>query len=263
MQRRAAYNSSLVKRLAPLLGLLALATTAAAQTASGPVSFNAGERMEYVVSYGIIPAGTMTLEMAGLETYAGQPAYHATFRAQSNRAVSFLYELTSTEESWFDARELYSLRYRRVSTEKGKTRERDYRFDQERHLRIEAGGEVKPTSPRAVDQLAVLYYLRALPLAPGKSFILRNQADPDNNPLKLRVLKQERIKVPGGTFDTYVLDLDVKTDSGVFKKGGENRVWVTRDDRHVPVRIASKIGLGSFQAELVDYVSGRPVDFAR
>ncbi|MDX1660573.1 MAG: DUF3108 domain-containing protein, partial [Gemmatimonadota bacterium] len=49
-----------------------------------------------------------------------------------------------------------------------------------------------------------------------------------------------------------VLDLDVKSDSGVFKKGGENRIWVTADERKIPVKISSKIGLGAFQAELVD-----------
>lgn len=249
--------------LSPLVALLSLAATAGAQSASTPVSFNAGERIEYAVSYGVIPAGSMSIEIAGVETLAGRPVYHAVFRAKSNRAVSFVFDLATTEESWFDARDLTSLRYRRVSTERGKTREKDVRFDQERQLMIEADGETKPASPRAVDQLAMMYYLRSLPFAMGKSFVLHNQADPDDNPLRVRVLKQERVRVARGTYDTWVLDLDVKTDSGMFKKGGENRVWVTSDERRIPVKITSKVGLGSFQAELVDYAAGRPVDFAR
>ena len=93
--------------------------------------------------------------------------------------------------------------------------------------------------------------------------MLRNQADPNDNPLTIEVLKQERIKVPAGSFDTYVLDLDVTTDGGLFKKGGENRIWVTTDARHVPVKISSRIGVGSFEAELVDYARGAPVTSAR
>lgn len=246
-----------------ILGLLLAVPSATAQNGTATAPFYPGERMEYAVSYGVIPAGTMWMEIKGIETYEARAAYHIVAGARSNRAVSFLYELASHEESWLDARELYSLRYRRVTIENEKTREKDVRFDQERHLRIESDGTTEPASPRAVDQLAMIYYLRTLPLEVGKAYRIQNQADPDDNPLTLRVLKKERIKVPGGAFDTYVLDLEVKTDSGVFKKGGENRVWVTSDARHVPVKIASKVGLGSFQAELVDYTRGRPVDFAR
>jgi len=53
--------------------------------------------------------------------------------------------------------------------------------------------------------------------------------------------------------NAVVVDIDVKTNNGVFRKGGENRIWVTADARRIPVRISSKIGLGSFKAELVDY----------
>lgn len=242
---------------------LAFAAPLAGQTAPPQVPFAPGERLEYSVSYGVIPAGSMTIRVAGLEEYAGRPAYHFVFEAKSNRAISFLYDLATREESWFDARELYSLRYRRVMVENDEENEKDVRFDQARHLRIENNGEAKPASPRAVDQIAMMYYLRTLPARVGATYILRNQADPNDNPITARILKRERIRVPGGTFDTYVVDLDVKTDSGIFKKGGENRIWVTADSRRIPVKFSSKVGVGSFQAELVDYTPGRPVDFAR
>ena len=249
-----------MSNLAALLAFVVSTVPMVGQTARTAPPFHPGERMEYAVSYGPIPAGSMTIEIAGLENLSGRSAYHAVFRAQSNRAVSYLYELNSREDTWFDARELYSLRYRRTMQENDKTREKDVRFDQARNLRIESNGdsnETKPASPRAVDQLAMMYYLRTLPIAAGKSFVLRNQADPDDNPLTIRILKQERIRVPAGTFDTFVIDLDVKTDSGVFKKGGENRIWITTDARHVPVKITSRLGIGSFSAELVEYERGR------
>jgi hypothetical protein len=70
------------------------------------------------------------------------------------------------------------------------------------------------------------------------------------------VVKRERVKVPAGTFDTWVVELGLETDSGVFKKGGDNRLWLTTDARHLPVKISSKVGLGNFQAELVSYEPG-------
>lgn len=219
--------------------------------------------MEYSVRYGVVPAGTLEIRIEELDTVAGRPAYHFIFTAESNKAISYVYDINSVEESWFDAREFYSLRYKRRSTENDRTRFKEYAFDHDRNLRIEPDGDAEPTSPRAVDQVAMFYYVRLLPLEPGSKFVLRNQADPDDNPLTVTVVKKERIKVPAGSYDTYVLDLDVKTDGGLFKKGGENRIWVTADALHVPVRISSKIGLGSFQAELVDYARGAPVPSAR
>jgi hypothetical protein len=257
------------RTLLPLLAILALALPAAtspagAQTAAiRSAPFYPGESMEYAVGYGRLPAGSLEIGIEDLDTLDGRPAYHIVFQAASNQAISYLYDINSREESWFDAREFYSLRYLRQSTENDKTRTKEYTFDQRRQVRIEPDGDVSPASPRAVDQVAMFYYVRLLPLEAGAKFVLRNQADPDDNPLTIEVLKRERIKVPAGTFDAFVLDLDVKTDGGLFKKGGENRIWVTTDARHVPVKISSKVGIGSFEAELVDYARGAPVSSAR
>jgi hypothetical protein len=251
-----------------LLPALAVALAAAAPVVGQTTSirsapFYPGESMEYAVGYGRLPAGSLEIGIDKLDTLHGRPAYHIVFRAASNQAISYIYDINSREESWFDAREFYSLRYRRESTENDKTRTKEYVFDQQRQVRIEPDGDTSPASPRAVDQVAMFYYVRLLPLEPGAEFVLRNQADPDDNPLTIEVLKRERVKVPAGTFDTFVLDLDVKTDGGLFKKGGENRIWVTTDSRHIPVKISSKVGLGSFEAELVDYARGAPVSSAR
>lgn len=239
-----------------ILALLAIVAATPTYAQNGHSSlpetpFRSGERLEYSVGYGPLPAGTMTVAVAGLTRYEGKPAYHIVFEAETNKAVSFVYELDTREESWFDAQRFHSLRYTKRAMEEGKERTRDYRFDQERNLRIEPDGETKPASPRAVDQLAFMYYIRLLPLEAGAKFVLNNAADPADNPVTVRVLKKERVKVPAGTYEAWVLDLDITSDSGVFKKGGENRVWMTADGRKIPVKISSKIGLGSFQAQLV------------
>lgn len=256
-----------MKRIAPILALVALglAPPVSAQTAAGirTAPFFPGESMEYAVQYGVLPAGTLEIGIDKLDTLYGRPAYHIVFRAASNRTISYIYDIASVEESWFDAGEFYSLRYKRESTENDRTRIKEYVFDQQRQVRVEPDGDVSPASPRAVDQVAMFYYVRLLPLEAGARFVLRNQADPDDNPLTINVLKRERVRVPAGSFDAYVLDLDVTTDGGLFKKGGENRIWVTADSRHVPVKISSKVGLGSFEAALVDYARGAPIPSAR
>jgi hypothetical protein len=244
-----------------LLALLA-AVPASGQTRVAndrEMAFRPGERLEYAVSYGPVPAGSMELRVVELAPLGDRTAYHFASEVESNRAVSYVYEIESREEAWLDADRLHSLKYRRDSVENDKPRDRDYTFDQDRHVRVDADGKARPTSANAVDQLSMIYYLRLLPFDQGSRFTLRNQADPDDNPLTVRVLKRERLKVPAGTFDTWVVELGLQTDSGVFKKGGDNRLWLTTDARHLPVKISSKIGLGNFVAELVKYEPGKAI----
>lgn len=255
-----------MKRFLSNLGVLALmlvptpahAQTSQADTATA-LAFRPGEELTYQVAYGIVPAGSWRLRVEELGEFEGRPAYHFVSKVESNESVSVIYELESAEEAWFDATELHSLMYTRRSIENDKPRNRDYRFDQEQNLRITANGDTKPASPRAVDQLSIMYFIRLLPFEPGAKFALRNLADPEDNPLRIQVLKKERVKVPAGTFETYVLKLDFKTNQGVFKKGGENLLWVTADDRHMPIKLSSKIGLGKFRAELIEFSAGKAI----
>lgn len=242
--------------LLALSGTLAAAPASAQNGSGGAPPFAPGERIVYSVTYGIVPAGTMEVQVAGIERVADRPAYHFVMDARSNRAVSTLYEIAAHEESWFDVAHHRSLRYSRRNVENDETRTKEVRFDPAtRTATVTQRGETvtEATSPEAVDQLAFIYYLRMLDFRPGARFVLQNQVDPDENPISIRVLKRERVRVPAGTYDAWVLSLDFRTDSGVFKKGGENRIWVSADERRVPVRITSKVGIGSFQAEMIEY----------
>jgi hypothetical protein len=221
-----------MKRFLSNLGVLALTlvpTTAHAQTSSADtataLAFGPGEELTYQVAYGVVPAGSWWLRVEELGEFEGRPAYRFVSKVESNKGISVIYQLDSTEEAWFDATELYSLKYTRQSIENDKPRDRDYRFDQQQNLRITATGDT----------------------------------DPEDNPLGIQVLKKERVKVPAGTFETYLLKLDFKTNHGMFKKGGENLIWVTADDRHMPVKLSSKMGLGKFRAELVEFSAGRTI----
>ena len=48
------------------------------------------------------------------------------------------------------------------------------------------------------------------------------------------------------------MEPDTKDLAGVFKKskGAKLFIWVTKDAQHLPVKISSKVFIGSFTAEL-------------
>ncbi len=56
-----------------------------------------------------------------------------------------------------------------------------------------------------------------------------------------------------GTYDTYLIEAEIKQVDGVFEKSknAKIQVWVTEDRRRMPVKIKSKVVVGSFAGELV------------
>jgi hypothetical protein len=69
----------------------------------------------------------------------------------------------------------------------------------------------------------------------------------------LRVTGRETITVPAGTFETLVLEPDMKNVEGVFskKQRAKIKLWVTNDGSRLLVQMKSKAIVGSFVAELV------------
>ena len=99
------------------------------------MAFKPGETLRFAVSYGPVPAGSMELRVVERATLGERPAYHFASEVESNRAVSYVYQIESREEAWLDADRLHSLKYRRDAVEKGwehayrdrKKKKRNYR----------------------------------------------------------------------------------------------------------------------------------------
>ena len=55
-------------------------------------------------------------------------------------------------------------------------------------------------------------------------------------------------------YDAFLIEPEIEHISGVFKKSKKAKIqiWLTADERRIPLRIKSKVAVGSFVADLVD-----------
>jgi hypothetical protein len=69
----------------------------------------------------------------------------------------------------------------------------------------------------------------------------------------VRTGESDYISVPAGKYKAVGTTPEMKNLSGVFKKSPDGilRVWYTVDNRRIPVKISSKVIVGSFTASLV------------
>lgn len=101
------------------------------------------------------------------------------------------------------------------------------------------------------DMISGFYYLRNQQLEVGRPVELYLFDSNQYIPTTVEVLRKEHLKLPGfRNADTLVVHPILKTD-GFFHSTGEILVWLTDDDKKVPVKVEAQISLGKVTAELV------------
>ncbi len=128
-------------------------------------------------------------------------------------------------------------------------------YDQVRHTMTRQHNDEKPfemgVPPFTQDIISCFYYFRLLPFEEGKTYEIPTQSSGQNYHLYVKVLGREKVTVPAGTFDCFRVKPLVKKDT-VFRTKEAIDIWVTADDRHMPVRVQTGLVIGSISADLLD-----------
>jgi len=216
------------------------------------VPFGPGERMEYDVKFGALRVGNAHMEVVGLETLRGRPVWHTAFWVQGG---NFLYRVNDAYESWMDAETLSSLRFVQELEEGGKDTERKFEIYPERSIFVQTSKKPpkeEESVSRPLDDGSFLYFIRTIPLTVGRTYDFDRYFRPDRNPVRIRVMRKERISVPAGTFDAIVLQPVIKT-KGIFSENGHAEIWLSDDDRRIMLQLKSKLSFGSLSLYLKSY----------
>jgi len=105
-------------------------------------------------------------------------------------------------------------------------------------------------TPITFDSLSCFFFARLQDLEIGKSFYIDVFDGKRLHNTEVKVLRREELKTDVGTFKTILIMPLLKTN-GIFSKTGELYIWLTDDERHIPVKMKSKVKIGSITAKLV------------
>lgn len=224
---------------------------------AGPekLPFKVGEEIEYTISWQMVPAGRATFKVMDYTAVDGQRAWHFVLEARSRPFIDFFYKIRDRLESLANDSFTRSMLYKK--TQKGKADKAVVvRFDWENKKATYSNfGGKRPSidiPDNTFDPLSSFYKLRTLdlelagdnardqlffPVTDGKRCFIQ----------KGTIVRKERLTLASGTYDTCLLIPQVKHFSGVFKKSDNPtvKVWVSDDERQVPVRIKVKVVIGS------------------
>ncbi len=238
-----------------ILRALLLAVTALLPTTSDTppkVPFGVGERMEYEVRFGPVKVGNGHMEVVSIENIRGRPAWHTAFWVQGG---TFFYKVNDVNESWIDTATFSSLRFVQQLEEGSKDRERHFEIYPERSVFYETTKKNKEEKSvrQPLDDGSFLYFIRTIPLNVGETYEFNRYFRPDRNPVRIKVLRRERVTVPAGTFNAIVIRPIIKT-KGIFSENGRAEIWLSDDSRRIMLQLKSQLSIGSLNLFLRSYL---------
>ena len=235
--------------------------TLPAQDASGggTRSFQVGERLTYEITWLNILAGTAVMEVEDEGKVGDRPLAKLVTTAQSSPMVTKFYPVDNRVESLVDPATLQSDRMTFRRREGKRKNDFEYTFHhREGTVTVTKDGETETLAipPDTLDIISCLYHVRTtLPLKPGSSLVMNVHHDKKNYKLNVRVEEVESIEGSWGKSEAARV-LVIMPFQGIFLNQGNIKVWLTTDDRKIPLRMKAKVIIGSVVADLVGGIPG-------
>ena len=248
-----------MRKISIVIALTLMLMCASLATAGVKTPFGPGEKLSYEIHWTFVHAGNAELEMMPDTEMNGVKARHFKATARTVPWVDAFYKVRDTMESWTDMDVSYALRHLKDQNEGNYHKKVDLVFDKDQNgTRRYVKGELRETLPQpdiVFDTMSVLYNFRKQLLYKTMQFGV-NVTDGKKTVVgESYVETTEDVETPMGVIRAFKVVLDIKHLSGVFKKSkdAELVVWFSADERRIPVKVRSKVVVGHFTLELVDY----------
>jgi hypothetical protein len=232
------------------LGLLAITVILLLGFSTQAFGFDPPERFEYKLTWGFIKAGTSSMEL--VETEEGLTIVST---AKSSDWITTFYPVKNIVTSLVENNENFLPLHYHINTREGKHRkDKEVRFLHEEGVakfRDNLDGEELTVSipPLIYDPLSIFYFFRGLDLVVGQTINVPLFDSKEVWDVKVRVIKKETVRTPAGKFRAIKVKPELKSE-GIFSRKGEFFIWITDDERRLPVKIATKVSFGFIKATL-------------
>lgn len=228
-------------------------------------AFQVGEKLTFNIRYGIFKAGEATMEVREKTlVHDSIPAYHIVTTARSAKFFDVFYKVRDEVETYLDSRGLFSWKFNKRLREAGykfdllveydqlhrKANVHRIRYHKKTPLKVRKESKFTLDVPAYVlDVLSAFYYVRTQRLEVGEPIYMANHDNKKVFELKVIIQRREQIKVPAGKFNCIVVKPILEGES-IFKQKGELWIWLTDDEQKIPVKMKSKVAVGSISTEL-------------
>ncbi|MGA3244723.1 MAG: DUF3108 domain-containing protein [Bacteroidota bacterium] len=217
-------------------------------------AFAEGERLVFDVGYSFITAGEAVMSIPKTDSVFGRSVYQVLFTVNSTKAFAWIYKVDDRYETALDIHGVFPWHFTQKVREGSFNRDFNAWFDQVKNIAYTSTKQY-PIPPYVHDAVSAFYFIRTLDYSKsrvGEKIMLQNFFRDTTYNLAVKFLGRQRISVDAGTFDCIIVEPLMK-EGGLFKSEGRVIIWLTDDERKIPVKVSTKVIVGSINAELREY----------
>lgn len=222
-------------------------------------AFTYGEKLDYEISYGFITAAEAFLYISPVPfNYNGRDAYEVSLDVNSRSAFEHVYKVRDSYKSYIDEKGIFPWRFEQHIRESNYKRDFEETFIQESLKVYTKINFVEDKSYAATyyvqDLISSFYYARTLnwkDKKEGDKIFIPSFHNGKLFQLEVRFEGREDVDVEAGEFHCFVVRPMLK--EGFTTKTSDIYLYITDDERKVPVKVKLNIVIGAIVAELVSY----------
>ena len=229
--------------------------------AADTMPFKPGEKLQYSIYWEDIAAGEVTFDVQPMAALNSIPAYHFTMNSQTLPLLSAVLMISDRVESYADTSMEHALLYKESNSGTA-AQDVTVTFDwKKRQAQYSCNGtKYQPSAlvPGAFDPLSVLYALRLLDLKGMKEISKPVSDGVACVVVRAKVLGKQKVRVESGEYDAYVVEPQLAGFSTILDalSGATVQLWISADERRLPVKIMFGLPFGNFKAELKSSKAG-------
>ncbi|HEX8435991.1 DUF3108 domain-containing protein [Archangium sp.] len=232
-------------------------------TLRSPFAFAPGEMLEFDLDAMGANAGKMTMQVQK-KTDSALPVQ---IKVQTNSFFSKVRRVDATAVSYLHPKTLRTSRYTEDAMENESRRTVDVAFNtKDRKVRVEYVSRGKPGrndysyDHEGLDVGGAIYMMRQLPMKEGLPLCFDVYGVRRMWRMTATVVKREHVSLPLGEFEAWHLSgTAVRLDKPSMTR--EVHVWISDDERRLPLAAVGSIDLGAVRATLTSY--SRPGEKAK
>lgn len=234
--------------------------------APAKVPWAEGEQLTYSISWGIISAGSAIMnarpipnnKMEFLSVARNNGAFKTIYpvadtiytRVQNQGLLPEIFNKSLREGSFFSRS---VIRFDRIGK---KAFLADTVFKDLEHRKIKSHVDTSVTIKGWEHCIvSAFYFVRSMDLRAGKDTYFAAVSGKKRYSLRVIIHEKETIKTDLGTFRCVKIEPVLQGD-GIFKTSGRLFIWISDDERRLPVLMKTEITIGSVRAELLEFHQG-------
>jgi hypothetical protein len=224
--------------------------------------FEGGEKAVYRASWnGMFSVATAEI-FTTPKVVDGREVFDVRVEAKTARALDWIWKMRDTILSTFDAKALLPSRFSFHQKENSRIINTEARYNESTGRwsvnRQQVGKRAKIwefDSQNTFDPLTAVYLARTLDFKPGDRLYFKVFGGRNQYLLEMHVERKERVTFGSGkSVEAFriIPRLQNITKGGYAERMNEAVIWLSADERRMPVKLSSKIKFGSVHLELIE-----------